>query len=94
LNNGWKPWRKSLQHGQEKPKPYVLIWDNACVHLSGNLETIAKKYRIRLVQLPAYSPDLNPIESYWAVLKHYVRLVMGKGSTLDDMIDCAFNRLM
>lgn len=57
---------KSLQYGREKPKPYVLvpIWDNARFHLGGNLETIAKKYHIRLVQLPAYSPDLNPIEHY------------------------------
>lgn len=85
---------KSLQQGQEKPIPYVLIWDNASIHLGGNLEAIARKYQIRIVQLPAYSPDLNPIESCWAVLKQYARLAMGKGSTLDDAIDCAFNMQM
>lgn len=82
---------KSLQQGQEKPKPYVLIWDNASFHLGGQLKAIAEKYRIRLVQLPAYSPDLNPIEQCWATLKHYARLAMGKGSNLDDAIDEAFN---
>ncbi|WP_050988109.1 transposase [Thiothrix nivea] len=44
-----------------KPKPYVLVWDNASFHLGGDLEAIAMKYQIRIIQLPAYSPDLNPI---------------------------------
>ncbi|WP_081485833.1 transposase [Thiothrix nivea] len=83
---------KSLQQGQEKPKPYVLVWDNASFHLGGDLEAIAMKYQIRIIQLPAYSPDLNPIGQCWATLKHYARLAMGKGSTLDDAIDYAFNR--
>ncbi len=83
---------KSLQQAQEKPKPHVLIWDNASFHLGGNLETIARKYRIRIVQLPAYSPDFNPIEKCWAVLKHHARLAMGKGSSMDDAVDYAFNR--
>lgn len=81
-----------LQQGQEKLIPYVLIWDNARFHLGGKLQAIAKKYCIRIVQLPAYSPDLNPIEQCWAVLKHYARLAMGNGSNLDEAIDSAFNR--
>ena len=82
---------KALQQNLENPIPSVLIWDNARFHFGGRLEAIARKYHIRLVQLPAYSPDLNPIEPCWAVLKHYARLAMGNGSTLDDAIDYAFN---
>jgi transposase len=68
----------------------VLIWDNARFHLGGELLTIAKHYRIRIVQLPAYSPDFNPIEQCWATLKRYVRIALGKGSSLDEAIDAAF----
>lgn len=82
---------KSLPQDPTDPKEYVLIWDNASFHLGGELKTIAKQYRIRIVQLPAYSPDLNPIEQCWATLKHYARLALGTGSTLDEAIDDAFN---
>lgn len=81
---------KSLPQEAETPKPYVLIWDNARFHLGGELLTIAKHYRIRIVQLPAYSPDFNPIEQCWAALKRYVRIALGKGSSLDEAIDAAF----
>ncbi|MEZ5454482.1 MAG: transposase [Thiothrix sp.] len=83
---------QDLPQDQANPKDYVLIWDNASFHLGGKLEAIAKQYRIRLVQVPAYSPDLNPIEHCWATLKHYARLAMGLGSSIDEAIDLAFNR--
>lgn len=81
---------QSLPQEGAAPKPYVLIWDNARFHLGGKLLTIAKQYRIRIVQLPAYSPDFNPIEPCWATLKHYIQLALGMGSTLDEAIDAAF----
>ena len=62
---------QALPQNAADPKPYVLIWDNASFHLGGELLAIAKLYRIRIVQLPAYSPDFNPIEQCWATLKHY-----------------------
>ncbi|WMP15787.1 transposase [Thiothrix lacustris] len=81
---------QTLPQNAADPKPYVLIWDNASFHLGGELLAIAKLYRIRIVQLPAYSPDFNPIEQCWATLKHYVRLALGKGRTLDEAIDEVF----
>lgn len=54
---------KSLQQNLERSESYVLIWDNASFHLGGNLETIVRKHRIRIVQLPAYSPDLTPLNT-------------------------------
>lgn len=69
---------------REETGGLVLIWDNARFHLGGELLTIAKQYQIRIVQLPAYSPDFNPIEPCWATLKHHLRLALGKGSSLDE----------
>ena len=47
----------------------VLIWDGAGYHRSKKLQT---PENIMLIQLPAYSPELNPIENLCHYLKsHY-----------------------
>jgi transposase len=47
----------------------VLIWDGAGFHTS---KQVRVPPNISLVQLPAYSPELNPIENLWHYLKsHY-----------------------
>ena len=43
--------------------------DNARFHYGGDLQKIAKQYNIKLIYLPPYSPELNPIEQLWAVIK-------------------------
>lgn len=48
----------------------VIIWDGAGYHKSKSLQ---KPENISLIQLPAYSPELNPIENLWHYLKsHYL----------------------
>ena len=39
--------------------------------------------------LPPYSPDLNPIEHYWAWLKKKIRDAVYKIDTLDEAISHA-----
>lgn len=47
----------------------ALIWDGAGFHTSGELNVPAN---VTIIQLPAYSPELNPIENLWHYLKsHY-----------------------
>ena len=47
----------------------LLVWDGAGYHRSSTLEV---PENITLVQLPAYSPELNPIELLWLYMKsHY-----------------------
>lgn len=47
----------------------LLVWDGAGYHRSGTLKIPAN---ITVVPLPAYSPELNPIENLWHFLKsHY-----------------------
>jgi transposase len=47
----------------------VVIWDGAGFHTSKSLQVPAN---VTLIQLPAYSPELNPIENLWHYLKsHY-----------------------
>jgi transposase len=46
----------------------VLIWDGAGFHTSGTLKVPAN---VTVVQLPAYSPELNPVENLWHYLKSH-----------------------
>ena len=53
--------------------PIVLIWDNLNVHKRAELRafTGAQPW-LRVFWLPAYAPDLNPVEGIWSVLKRGV----------------------
>lgn len=54
-------------------KKIVIVWDNASWHRSAklrhSLKTIKNLERIHLINLPAYSPDENPIEHVWKEAK-------------------------
>ena len=51
----------------------VLVWDNLNVHTCAELRafTGAQPW-LRVFRLPAYAPDLNPVEGIWPVLKRGV----------------------
>lgn len=56
------------------PEPCsVLVMDNASFHHSEKLEQMCTDAGVRLIYLPPYSPDLNPIEEFFAELKAFVR---------------------
>jgi transposase len=44
----------------------VVIMDNASFHKSPRIRKIIENVGCQLLYLPPYSPDLNPIEHYWA----------------------------
>ena len=46
----------------------VVIWDGAGFHTSHGLQV---PENVTLLQLPAYSPELNPIENLWHYLKSH-----------------------
>ncbi|MBP3195003.1 MAG: transposase, partial [Cardiobacteriaceae bacterium] len=48
----------------------VIVLDNASFHKIENLREYAKKYGHTVLNLPPYSPELNPIEKTWANLKN------------------------
>lgn len=68
----------------------VVIMDNASFHKSPVLAMEAKKYGVEIIYLPAYSPDLNPIEKFWANLKRNIRKIIKKCRNLQDAITQAF----
>jgi len=60
-----------------KPGQIVLL-DNASFHKSSDLFDMVEEVGCRLIFLPPYSPDLNPIEKVWANFKRSLRKVIKK----------------
>nr|WP_282206392.1 IS630 family transposase [Kitasatospora fiedleri] len=51
--------------------PIVLVWDRLNTHVSRAVrELVDQRARLTVFLLPAYSPDLNPVEWVWAHVKH------------------------
>ena len=54
------------------PKGVTVIMDNAGFHCKKALRKLARG-KVKLIFLPPYSPDYNPIEKSWANMKRYLR---------------------
>ena len=52
--------------------PFVMQQDNARVHTSAYTKTWLRQNRVTVMDFPAASPDLNPIENVWQVVKDRV----------------------
>lgn len=50
-----------------------LAQDNATCHNARATQALLAASNIRLIRMPARSPDLNPIENIWDLLKRHVR---------------------
>ncbi|KAJ2913748.1 hypothetical protein MD484_g6667, partial [Candolleomyces efflorescens] len=51
----------------------VIVMDNASIHKSEALRQMVEARGMRLVFLPAYSPDFNPIEEAFSAIKAWIR---------------------
>lgn len=64
-------------------KGFHIIMDNAAIHNHSLVDPLIIKRGYVLVYLPPYSPELNPIEMLWKVLKDKVR--QSKRSNLETL---------
>ena len=51
----------------------IVIMDNLAAHKVGGIREMIQAARALLIYLPPYSPDLNPIEQFFAKLKALLR---------------------
>lgn len=58
-----------------RKRDLVVIWDGASIHRSEAVKTFLKDRpgRVHLERLPAYSPELNPVELLWSQLKRSLK---------------------
>ena len=77
---------------QQLKAPIVLIWDGLPGHRSAAMRTLIGRRRwLRVYQLPAYAPDLNPTENVWSSLRR--SLANLAAGTVADLARITRNRL-
>lgn len=69
----------------------VVIMDNARFHKPKNLRKLIEDAQCKLIFLPPYSPDLNPIEHVWDWVKNKVRDISHLFDTLEFATMAAVN---
>jgi transposase len=68
----------------------IIVIDNASFHKSQAIEDLIAQFGCELWYLPPYSPDLNPIENWWFVLKNWMRQRWDDFDNFHDCVDAAF----
>ncbi|KAG1166527.1 hypothetical protein G6F36_012911 [Rhizopus arrhizus] len=54
-------------------KDHYLVIDNAPIHTSEDIAKYVESRGYRCAYLPSYSPEINPIEQFWSVVKSKVK---------------------
>lgn len=73
-----------LQPGQ------TIILDNASFHKSPKTKMLVESAGCHVKYLPTYSPDLNPIEPQWAILKARIRKHRQRNEPIEQVINAVF----
>lgn len=70
--------------------PHVIIMDNASFDPKNILDELCIQDKHFFLPLPPYSPDLNPIEQAWAILKKKVTDLLREVPTIFECLECFF----
>lgn len=70
----------------------ALITDGAASHITTGLDV---PENVQLIQLPPYSPELNPVEQIWALIRRhwFTNLVMDSMEAVEDRLKTALTWL-
>jgi len=65
----------------------VVVMDNLSAHKVDGVRQLIEAMGAKLLYLPPYSPDLNPIEKAWSKIKQILRALKARSTeTLDQAI--------
>ena len=74
---------------KELPTGFTIVMDNATFHRKAVLSEMAFRDGYDLIFLPPYSPDLSPIEFFWAWIKRKLADSLPSAPSFDSaLMDC------
>ena len=85
----FETWLKNCLLPQLEPGDIIII-DNASFHQGESIKEIVEGAGCKILYLPPYSPDLNKIENWWAVLKTWMKQRLKEFQTVRECVDAAF----
>lgn len=68
----------------------TIIMDNSPIHKTKLTRQLIYAAQCRLLYLPTYSPDFNPIENTWAIIKARIKKIKHQFEHFYDAIDYVF----
>jgi len=87
----------ACQHGFLKNGDYLVV-DNASIHTAAEtvhvLSDILDAFGIKVIKLPAYSPELNPCELVFSRMKRHIRnhkTLTNRSNLCSEIIDALSN---
>ncbi len=83
-------WVEEMLIKELKPEQVVIL-DNASFHKSEKTKELIESVGCKLIFLPPYSPNLNPIEKFWANMKRWIRSKITKFKDLFKTLKLFFS---
>ena len=86
----FEAWVEQFLIKELKPGQFVVM-DNASFHKSQKTRELIDSVGCKLIFLPPYSPDLNPIEKFWANMKRWIKARINSFDRLYNALEIFFN---
>jgi len=87
--NLFETWVEKCLVKELVPGQFVIL-DNAAFHKSQKIKDLIESAGCHLIFLPPYSPDLNPIEKFWANMKRWIKDKIDTANNLYEAIQSFF----
>lgn len=71
-------------------EPHLIVMDNATFHPKKQLDELSLANGHYFIPLPPYSPELNPIEQFWAVLKRTITDLLKQFQSIQEYFEYYF----
>ena len=81
----FEAWVENFLIKELKPGQFVVM-DNAAFHKSKKTRELIESVGCKIIFLPPYSPDYNPIEKFWANMKRWVRREISRFNKLYEAL--------